>query len=113
MAGKDYSLDDQIKTDEKQTKIDFLPSGSRTQEELIIEDEQKKELQTSLKEAILTLNEREAFIINNRLLSDKQVTLEKLGDKFKISRERVRQIEKSAIKKIKKILIKNGITADF
>ena len=53
------------------------------------------------------------YIIKNRLLSDKQVTLEKLGKKFKISRERVRQIEKTAIKKIKKILLKNGITADF
>ena len=113
MGGKDYSLDDEIKTDEKQTKIDFLPSVSQSQEEIIIEDQQKKELESSLKEAIKTLNEREAYIINNRLLSDKQVTLEKLGDKFKISRERVRQIEKTAIKKIKKILIKNGITADF
>ncbi len=113
MAGKDFSLDDEIKSDNKQTKIDFLPSGSRTQEDLIIENEQKKELQASLKEAIKTLNEREAYIINNRLLSDKQITLEKLGAKFKISRERVRQIEKTAIKKIKKILIKNGITADF
>jgi len=112
-GGKDYSLDDEIKTDEKQTKIDFLPSVSQSQEEIIIEDQQKKELESSLKEAIQTLNEREAYIINNRLLSDKQITLEKLGEKFKISRERVRQIEKTAIKKIKKILIKNGITADF
>ena len=113
MGGKDYSLDDEIKTDEKQTKIDFLPSVSQSQEEIIIEDQQKKELESSLKEAIQTLNEREAYIINNRLLCDKQITLEKLGEKFKISRERVRQIEKTAIKKIKKILVKNGITADF
>ena len=113
MGGKDYSLDDEIKANEKQTKIDFLPSGSQSQEDIIIEGQQKKELESSLKEAIETLNEREAYIIKNRLLSDKQVTLEKLGEKFKISRERVRQIEKSAIKKIKKILVKNGITADF
>ena len=78
----DYSLDDEIKTDEKQTKIDFLPSVSQSQEEIIIEDQQKKELESSLKEAIQTLNEREAYIINNRLLSDKQITLEKLGEKF-------------------------------
>ena len=113
MGGKDYSLDDEIKANEKQTKIDFLPSDSQSQEDIIIEGQQKKELESSLKEAIETLNEREAYIIKNRLLSDKQVTLEKLGEKFKISRERVRQIEKSAIKKIKKILVKNGITADF
>ena len=113
MGGKDYSLDEEIKSEEKQTRIEFLPSGADSQEDLVIESEQRKELESSLKEAIETLNERESFIIKNRLLSDKQVTLEKLGKKFKISRERVRQIEKTAIKKIKKILLKNGITADF
>ena len=113
MGGKDYSLDEEIKSDEKQPRIEFLPSGADSQEDIVIESEQRKELESSLKEAIETLNERESFIIKNRLLSDKQVTLEKLGKKFKISRERVRQIEKTAIKKIKKILLKNGITADF
>ena len=113
MGGKDYSLDEEIKSEEKQTRIEFLPSGADSQEDVIIENQQRKELESSLKEAIETLNERESFIIKNRLLSDQQVTLEKLGKKFKISRERVRQIEKTAIKKIKKILLKNGITADF
>ena len=113
MGGKDYSLDEEIKSEEKQTRIEFLPSGADNQEDIVIESQQRKELESSLKEAIETLNERESFIIKNRLLSDKQVTLEKLGKKFKISRERVRQIEKTAIKKIKKILLKNGITADF
>ena len=113
MGGKDYSLDEEIKSEEKQTRIEFLPSGADSQEDVVIESQQRKELESSLKEAIETLNERESFIIKNRLLSDKQVTLEKLGKKFKISRERVRQIEKTAIKKIKKILLKNGITADF
>ena len=113
MGGKDYSLDEEIKSEEKQTRIEFLPSGADSQEDIVIESEQRKELESSLKEAIETLNERESFIIKNRLLSDKQVTLEKLGKKFKISRERVRQIEKTAINKIKKILLKNGITADF
>ena len=113
MGGKDYSLDEEIKSEEKQTRIEFLPSGADSQEDIVIESQQRKELESSLKEAIETLNERESFIIKNRLLSDQQVTLEKLGKKFKISRERVRQIEKTAIKKIKKILLKNGITADF
>ena len=109
MGGKDYSLDEEIKSEEKQTRIEFLPSGADSQEDIVIESQQRKELESSLKEAIETLNERESFIIKNRLLSDQQVTLEKLGKKFKISRERVRQIEKTAIKKIKKIIIKKEI----
>jgi RNA polymerase sigma-32 factor len=113
MGGRDYSLDEEIRPEEKQTKIDFIASGSENQEQIVIQNQQTKELKSSLKEAVETLNDRETYIINNRLLSDKQMTLEKLGEKFKISRERVRQIEKSAIKKIKKVLVKNGITADF
>jgi RNA polymerase sigma-32 factor len=113
MGGRDYSLDEEIRPEEKQTKIDFIASGSGNQEQIVIQNQQTKELKSSLKEAMEALNERETYIINNRLLSDKQMTLEKLGEKFKISRERIRQIEKSAIKKIKKILVKNGITADF
>ena len=113
MGGKDYSLDEELKPGEKQTKVEFISSGSENQEDLVIKEEQKRDLQSGLEEAIKTLNERERYIIENRLLSEKQETLEKIGVEFDISRERVRQIEKVAIKKIKKILIKNGITADF
>ena len=113
MGGKDYSLDEELKPGEKQTKVEFISSSSENQEDLVIKEEQKRDLQSGLEEAIETLNERERYIIENRLLSEKQETLEKIGVEFDISRERVRQIEKVAIKKIKKILIKNGITADF
>ena len=113
MGGKDYSLDEELKPGEKQTKVEFLSSSSENQEDLVIKEEQRRDLQSGLEEAIETLNEREKYIIENRLLSEKQETLEKIGVEFDISRERVRQIEKVAIKKIKKILIKNGITADF
>ena len=66
-----------------------------------------------LDDALKVLNKREKYIIDKRLLSEDQQTLEEIGTKFKISRERVRQIEKSAINKIKKILVKRGIKADF
>ena len=46
------------------------------------------------------LNDREQYIIKNRMLSDKGITLEEIGTKFNISRERVRQIEKKAFEKL-------------
>ncbi len=113
MGGKDFSLDDEIKTGEKQTRIEFLPSGIQNQEEIIMQEEQKNELRMGLDDALKVLNKREKYIIDKRLLSEDQQTLEEIGTKFKISRERVRQIEKSAINKIKKILVKRGIKADF
>ena len=57
MGGKDYSLDEEIKSEEKQTRIEFLPSGADSQEDIVIESQQRKELESSLKEAIETLNE--------------------------------------------------------
>ncbi len=113
MGGKDFSLDDEIKAEGKQTRMEFLASGSENQEEIVIREEQKNELKMGINAALKMLNEREKYIIDKRLLSDNQHTLEEIGSKFKISRERVRQIEKSARNKIRKVLVKRGITADF
>ena len=50
------------------------------------------------------LNDKELAILNKRLLSDQEVTLQDIGDEFGISRERVRQIETNLKKKIAKLL---------
>jgi len=54
-----------------------------------------------LQNALTTLNEREKFIIWNRYLADETLTLEEIGQKYEISKERVRQIEARALEKIK------------
>ena len=58
-----------------------------------------------LLEAIETLNEREKTIIKTRKLKEKSLTLEELGKKLKISKERVRQIETNALIKLKKVIL--------
>jgi len=113
MSGKEFSLDEQIIEGEPQTKLDFLESNQKSQEEISIDNQQSSSLKKGLEKALSKLNEREKYIIENRLLTENQKTLEDIGKQFKISRERVRQIEKSAITKIRKILTKMGIKADF
>tara|TARA_Y100001936_G_scaffold54157_1_gene52759 strand:+ start:3240 stop:4136 length:897 start_codon:yes stop_codon:yes gene_type:complete len=113
MSGKEFSLDEQIIEGEPQTKLDFLESNQKSQEEISIDNQQSSSLKKGLEKALSKLDEREKFIIENRLLTENQKTLEDIGKQFKISRERVRQIEKSAITKIRKILTKMGIKADF
>lgn len=53
-----------------------------------------------LHECLNEMGEREQYIIKSRMLTDKPVTLEEIGVKFGISRERVRQIEKKAFEKL-------------
>jgi RNA polymerase sigma-32 factor len=66
------------------------------------EIEQRKDL---LQDSIKILNDREKEILYSRRLTDDPITLEGLSKKFKISRERVRQIENKAFEKLQKHMI--------
>jgi RNA polymerase sigma-32 factor len=66
------------------------------------EMDQRKSL---LKESIKILNDREREILYSRRLNDNPITLEGLSKKYKISRERVRQIENKAFEKIQKHML--------
>ena len=66
--------------------------------------------QNLLKDSIKILNEREREILYSRRLNDEPTTLEDLSKKYKISRERVRQIETKAFEKLQKTMLgKNKI----
>ena len=55
-----------------------------------------------MRRSLSQLNEREQYIIKERMLTDEPQTLDEIGEKFNISRERVRQIEKRAFEKLSK-----------
>jgi len=61
--------------------------------------------QVLLKDSIKILNEREKEILYSRRLNDEPTTLEDLSKKYKISRERIRQIENKAFEKIQKHML--------
>ena len=105
MMGQEKSLNDPIKSGESDEWQDWLVDD-RLDQELVISQKQeyddKKEL---LKQAMKILNERETEIINARRLSENPKTLEELSKKYKISRERIRQIETKAFEKLQKSMI--------
>jgi len=109
MAAKDFSLDSMISADKESTYLDFLPDEDSTQEEIITKSEEESKVRTELKGALDILKDRERFIVENRVLSESPLTLEEIGTKYKISRERVRQIENAALKKLKSAFEKKGI----
>jgi RNA polymerase sigma-32 factor len=100
-AGRDLSLDAKLDFDQGISFLDLLPDLSPDQEELLGESEEDDVLKDEVEEALGNLSERERFIISQRIMADDPMTLQELGDTFKISRERVRQIEGEALRKLK------------
>ncbi len=113
MGSKDLSLDAEIKSDNDMSHMDFLADDDQNQEDLITKAEQDDIVKSGMLDALETLKDRERFIIENRILADKPLTLEELGEKYNISRERVRQIENAALKKMKSVLKDKGIGENF
>ncbi|MBQ2810641.1 MAG: RNA polymerase sigma factor RpoH [Alphaproteobacteria bacterium] len=86
--------------DETKEKIDFLADTSQNIEAKVANKQEMSYKRKILSQALSVLNERELFIVKQRMLTDDPVTLDEIGAKLNISRERVRQIEKRAFEKI-------------
>jgi RNA polymerase sigma-32 factor len=101
LDGWDLSLDAPLKEDSDTERGEFLSSGAESIESQMA----KKEIETLLREKVAAfrkqLTKRELEIFDNRIFTDTPLTLQDIGDKYKISRERVRQLEKNIIKKMK------------
>lgn len=99
--GGDSSLNTKIGHDDDAVEaIDMLADNSQNIEGKYALREEADIRRRLLLQALSKLNEREQYIIKNRMLTDTPQTLDEIGEKFKISRERVRQIEKRAFEKL-------------
>lgn len=100
MSG-DSSLNTKVGNDDDAVEaIDMLADKSQNIEGKYALREEADIRRRLLLKALSKLNEREQYIIKNRMLTDTPQTLDEIGEKFKISRERVRQIEKRAFEKL-------------
>ena len=100
LAYGDVSLETPIGDDGTDTVLDMIKAGGDVEE--IVSDREKKEiLSQRVAEFKKTLNDKEVFVFENRIMTDDALTLQEIGAKFKISRERVRQIENRVVKKFK------------
>jgi RNA polymerase sigma-32 factor len=102
MASRDLSLDAPFDEGKELTHLDLLQEESPNQEEMLAREQEKEVREKEVYRALKRLNEKEVFIIKNRIMSDDPLTLQEIGDQLKLSRERVRQIESEALKKLKK-----------
>jgi RNA polymerase sigma-32 factor len=100
----EYSLDAEFGDEDGATMLETLADDRLNQEEMLGELQVNRELSREIGKAVATLNEKERFIIEHRVTSDEPLTLQDIADHFSISRERVRQIEEAALRKIKNTL---------
>ena len=105
MMGQEKSLNDPIKSGETDEWQDWLVDDSLDQELIISQKQEYDDRKELLNSAMKILNEREKEIITARRLSEEPQTLEDLSKKYKISRERIRQIETKAFEKLQKSMI--------
>ena len=100
MSGTDYSLNTVVSDDGESEWQDWLVDEDADQEVKLAEREELSKRKNLLSKAINILNDREQEIISARKLSEIPKTLEELSKTYKISRERVRQIEEKAFAKL-------------
>ena len=105
LMGQEKSLNAPIKSGENDEWQDWLVDETLDQELLISQKQEYEDKKELLKSAMQTLNDREKEIINQRRLSENPSTLDELSKKYKISRERIRQIETRAFEKLQKSMI--------
>jgi len=101
MSNRDVSLDAYINDDSDATHIDYLTYDGEDQETALIRKEEMDILKSHIAGALSNLSEKERYIIRKRVMADNPMTLQEIGDRYKITRERARQIEKQALKKLR------------
>ncbi len=104
------SLDRHVDEEGETTFLDSLADPSQDQEELVGTREEKILVRKGLKKAFLNLTPKERYVIASRFLVDNPLTLQEIGDKLGITRERVRQLEARGLEKLRKALSRTNLT---
>ncbi|MEM9071872.1 MAG: RNA polymerase factor sigma-32 [Myxococcota bacterium] len=106
LESKDVSLDSKVFDDAGMTLVDTLVGDTTPQDEVYERNERREQISNVLEDALGTLDNRERYIVENRLLRDRddEMTLAALGRELGVSRERARQLEARAKQKLRQRL---------
>ncbi|TKB35159.1 MAG: sigma-70 family RNA polymerase sigma factor [Nitrospira sp.] len=103
----ELSLDQPLGEDQEGSLLDVLPSQQVPADEQLAQTQLQTLFRTKLAEFIKTLDERDEDILRNRILSETPLTLEDLGGKYSITKERTRQLEARIIKRLRDYIKKD------
>ena len=108
MSGKEKSLNDPVKNESGTEWQDWIVDDNLDQELKISQSQELAERKKLMNSSMKVLNLREKEILVARKLSENVATLEDLSKKYKVSRERVRQIETKAFEKLQKAILNSA-----
>jgi RNA polymerase sigma-32 factor len=111
LKAHDLSLDDLIGDYSRDSFTDSLRDEAPDQEQLLSEFQKNRDLKVWAAVALNTLNPREKYIVEQRILTDEPATLKELGKHFGITRERARQIERAALEKLRVNYLRSQLAA--
>jgi RNA polymerase sigma-32 factor len=101
MGGRDLSLDAPMGEDGGNSHVDFVASATAPQDDEFADKEEAGLINARVRTALMRLDPRERFIIEQRVMNERPMTLKELGEHFGFSRERARQLEIRAKDKLK------------
>ncbi|RZA12733.1 MAG: hypothetical protein EOP10_30915 [Proteobacteria bacterium] len=109
LQGPDYSLDAPIGEDDGETRGSQLSLPEATIEENIAVEEIRQHFAEHIEEFRQTLKGRDLEIFNERIMSETPLTLQEIGDRYKVTRERARQLEAKVILRLRDFVRTQGI----
>jgi len=113
LDGRDLSLDAPMGEDSGHTHVDFVASGEPSQDDELSGAQEQRMVSGRVVEALARLDLRERYIIEQRVMSDRPLTLKELGEHFGFSRERARQLEIRAKEKLRQELRALAVEIDW
>src|SRR5262249_39236902 len=105
LSARDLSVDAPVEAGEEASMLDFLPSQQPNAEEAVADRESRELIAQKVKAFGDTLTGKDKVIFDGRLMAEEPLTLQDIGDRYGISRERVRQIEERIKKKLRTYLL--------
>jgi RNA polymerase sigma-32 factor len=113
MDGRDLSLDAPMGEDGSHSHVDFVPSTVPSQDDELSGAQEQRMVSGRVVEALAHLDVRERYIIEQRVMNDRPLTLKELGEHFGFSRERARQLEIRAKEKLRQELRALAVEIDW
>ncbi len=104
LESRDVSLDAEVYGDGKVTGLDLLEDATAPQDERVDAAMRERMLDGRVRTAIESLDKRERYIVEQRMMADEEMSLAEIGRRLGVSRERARQLEARAKKKLRKTL---------